>query len=659
MSSGGGHLGLPQSPPVSAPFDSAPRVRRSLGTKLLLSLLALMLGVILVIDLSALSLIRDDKRTATFQAQAVESAMVGREFASIAKHSIAALKIALTGIEDSRSMVSRDLGAIRKILENQSDLLSLSLASGDLNGGDFEVFVQAAKYSELKRIGYDAPDLLIPEKKIREVADELQKNGYAFIKLTQGGRAPLLGVVAFGQFKDRAKGKGVLAMGHLGLDQLATDLKHSKVTLATLSGRLLFDSNLSRLYEINEIKEDPHFKYAVSGDLLSGAREVKDGPPGQDGTSEHLFVSYFRPGLQTVVITKAEYKKVMRPMMVMTEKFILLGILAIGASILFAVYFARGLAGPIKVLEAATREVGKGRFDLSLSTSGDDEIAGLSHSFNVMSAKIKHLIQEVIRKTQLEGEVKLASTVQQNLFPKKTVETEHYSLYNEYTSASECGGDWLGHFQSGDKLAIMIADATGHGIPAALITAAARSCFSVITKMIEETPDFRFSPGKLLTYANRAVHESGGGQINMTFFIGVYDFRSGHMRYASAAHNPPWHFKKVDGAMKMSSLTASGPRLGETMEVKPYEEKSVRLDKGDIVLFYTDGVLEGTNPGGEQYGKKNMKKSFESRLEMGAQAAVRGLYSDFMTYNGDKALDDDVTLCALDVTQSGEAPTEL
>ncbi|MBL7713853.1 MAG: SpoIIE family protein phosphatase [Bdellovibrionales bacterium] len=649
---------LPQSPPLSAPYDqAAPKLKRSLGTKLLLGLLGLMLAVVLIIDLSALSLIRDDKRTATFQAQAVESAMVGREFASIAKHSIAALRIALTGIEDSKSLFSRDLSQVRKILENQTDLLSLSMASGDLTKGDFEVFVQAAKYSELKRIGYDAPDLLIPDKQIRSVADELQKNGYAFIKLTQGGRAPLLGVVAFAQFKDRAKGKGVLALGHLGLDQLATDLKHSKVTLATLSGRLLFDSNLSRLYEINEIKEDPHFKYAVSGDLLSGAREVKN-EIGQDGNPEHLFVSYFRPGLETVVITKAEYKRVMRPLQVMAEKFVLLGILAIGASILFAVYFARGLAGPIKVLDSATREVGKGRFDLKLSTVGDDEIAGLSHAFNVMSAKIKQLIQDVIRKTQLEGEVRLASTVQQNLFPKKTVETENFCLYSDYVSASECGGDWLGHFQHDGKLAIMIADATGHGIPAALITAAARSCFSVITKMVEDTPDFRLSPGKLLTYANRAVHESGGGQINMTFFIGVYDFKTGFLRYASAAHNPPWLFKKAEG-MKMSSLTANGPRLGETMEVKPYEEKSVRLEKGDIVLFYTDGILEGTDRGGEQYGKKNMKKTFESRLNLGAQNAVRGLFQDFMTYNGDKPLDDDVSLCALEVIREGEVPTEL
>ena len=84
----------------------------------------------------------------------------------------------------------------------------------------------------------------------------------------------------------------------------------------------------------------------------------------------------------------------------------------------------------------------------------------------------------------------------------------------------------------------MIADATGHGFPSALITAAARSCFSVMHKLAQEDPEFSFSPAAMLSYANRVIYDASLAKIMMTFFIGVIDFSSGKLTYASAGHNP-------------------------------------------------------------------------------------------------------------------------
>ena len=109
----------------------------------------------------------------------------------------------------------------------------------------------------------------------------------------------------------------------------------------------------------------------------------------------------------------------------------------------------------------------------------------------------------------------------------------------------------------------MIADATGHGFPSALITASARSCFSVMQKLAQEDPDFSFSPSAMLSFANRVIYDASLAKIMMTFFIGVIDFDREKLTYSSAGHNPPWYFKTDgNGGFAMKSLVSIGHAPG-------------------------------------------------------------------------------------------------
>jgi sigma-B regulation protein RsbU (phosphoserine phosphatase) len=157
------------------------------------------------------------------------------------------------------------------------------------------------------------------------------------------------------------------------------------------------------------------------------------------------------------------------------EKFILLGLMAIGAAVVFALFFSKTLTAPINRLYQATKEVAKGNFNVDLKSNASDEIGALTGSFAVMSRKISELIQESMEKVQLENELAIASTVQQTLMPPSDYRNERVYIKSHYQSASTCGGDWWGFFGVGNKMCIMIADATGHGFPSALITASARS----------------------------------------------------------------------------------------------------------------------------------------------------------------------------------------
>ena len=248
----------------------------------------------------------------------------------------------------------------------------------------------------------------------------------------------------------------------------------------------------------------------------------------------------------------------------------------------------------------------------------------------------------------------IASTVQQTLIPRPGHVNEEVEIFSHYQSAAECGGDWWGYFSTQKKMCVMIADATGHGLPSALITAAANSYFSIMGKLAAEDPQFSFSPGGMLDYGNRAIFDSAHGSVMMTFFVAVFDFETMKLTYSSAGHNPPWLFRYSEAGYKLKSLTSAAQRLGESIATPPYEDITVDFTPGDILFLYTDGVMEGKNLEDEMYGKKRVKKVVESTLEQGTKAMIERLAVEFMEFNTpSKPLDDDVTLAAIRVRIPG------
>jgi sigma-B regulation protein RsbU (phosphoserine phosphatase) len=204
----------------------------------------------------------------------------------------------------------------------------------------------------------------------------------------------------------------------------------------------------------------------------------------------------------------------------------------------------------------------------------------------------------------------------------------------------------------------MVADATGHGVSSALITASARGAFSVIQKMAETDPTFPFSPGLMMDMANRVVFDSAKTKVMMTAFIGVIDLDEKKLIYANASHNPPWLFRGPSNKGHTESLVPEGLRLGEEESPPQYTEFEVSLSPGDTIVLYSDGYLENQNSKGEIYGKKRARKKIEENLAAHPQALIDSLIVDFKAFNGEKPLDDDATLAAIRILNpSTEAST--
>jgi len=624
------------------------KVKFSLRTKLLLSIAVLLLVIIAFLNFSTIFILKEDKRAYVYQAQATETTLAGRDFVNTVRHSLDTLRVVLGAVDPSKPISPQNFESIKTLVDNQSEISSVTLQSANILAGTSAVWTKYAKEKDVQELQLTPEDAALDGERLKNILPELLKNSYALLNTSRAGVSPTVGIaLADLKLKDNPAGLPII-FAVVSIKELASALNGKLITLANKSGATLYDTDAASFFSKKQIGTDPLYQFAVQNPLDNGATEFDD-----QGT--HYLGSFLRPGYDLVVLSKVDYKNAMSSVYSMIEKFIFLGSMSLAFAVIFALIFSKTLTAQLLRLFDGTKEVAAGNFDLQLEVGSYDEIGALTDSFNVMSKRISDLLQESVAKVRLENELSIASTVQQTLFPASETVDPAFLIRSHYQSASECGGDWWGYFQSQEKLCLMIADATGHGLPSALITAAARSCFSVIGKLAQEDPDFSFSPAAMLSYANRVVYDASLGKIMMTFFVATIDFAAGTITYSSAGHNPPWLFKKEGDSFALKSLVAVGTRLGETAELAEIEEKSMSVSPGDILFLYTDGLMEGKDLNGDQYGKKRTRKVVEAALSGGPDKVVKNIMEDFLKYNEGKALDDDITIAATLIIKGANA----
>jgi sigma-B regulation protein RsbU (phosphoserine phosphatase) len=610
------------------------KISFSVGTKILLSVALLLFLLVTFLSISAIVLLTEDKEAYTFQTKLTEAGLLGGSIADTAQHALDTLRVSLAETDIRSAITQQEREALRSVIENQSTVTTLELGTLDPSSGKIQSLAFVAKDPKMQIPAEITPDW------IKAILPELKKNGYSFINVTKTDGEPTAATFLADVSNPLPNGQIPVSIGTVPLTKLGEQLKGLNLTVATRTGWVLYDTDPSVLYGRKNISNDPLFQSSLTTQTKSGTQTY-------DFKNTRYLGGFSKPGLDLIVLSRAEWQQAMKATYALTEKFILLGAMALGLGVVFAIFFAKTLTAPINRLYTGTQTVAQGQFDLNLEVKGRDEIAALTQSFNVMSQKIQELFKESVEKAVLQKEIDVASTVQRTLIPTSDYADDFIKIKSHYQSATQCGGDWWGMFKVDNKLCFGVADATGHGVPSALITASAHSAFSVLGKLAAEDSEFTFSPAAILDMLNRAIYDSSHGSIMMTFFVGVIDFDAKTLTYANAAHNPPWYFRKDGERFKLNSLTSSGSRLGETQDLAPLEEKTIPIAGKDILFCYTDGLLEGKSLAGDMFGKKRTRQIVEAQLPSGPEALIGTLMQEFMQYNEGKALDDDVTLAAM------------
>ena len=632
----------------------------SVSTKLLLTISFLLTAPIFFLNVSAVKLFLNDKRAYIYDSQATAVVLAGREFVSFLNNSMGSLRLILGSVDISKTLSEQNKNSIKFFLDNQQSIVGVQLYSLNTQTRAEALVYEHFLPTLLEKIKLRAEDFAVEPKIFESRRADLEKNGFFFMNITKAGQIPTVAIVYQGESRDKIKFP--MAIAYVSLDHFINSSSNSfnKFSIANKRGEILFHSDSKVIYARQPIHNDAIFQSAWGSTVNSGVQEYKT----SDGTL--TLGSFYKPGLELVALSQIEYEKAMQATYTLTEKFVVLGIGALGLMIALGLIFSKRLTAPLSKLFRATTQVSSGNFDVNLPISSRDEFGALTNSFVTMSKKISELVQEMVDKVRVDQEIEIAKTVQQSLFPPNSIKNKDVNIYSHYQSASECGGDWWGYFHIGSKHYIIIADATGHGLPSALMTASARSCFSVVEKLAKEAKA-SMSTAEMLSIANRVVYDSAQGKIMLTCFACILDFDEHTISYSSAAHNPPWIFSpKVDGTFKMTSLIARGQRLGEGPDLnEEYEVKTNEFKRGDTFIFYTDGLLEGKNLDGAQYGKKRARQVIEETLktpvdtlqsssdatltgtggkEISPKTIIKTLMADFLKHNTGKPLDDDVTL---------------
>jgi PAS domain S-box-containing protein len=204
--------------------------------------------------------------------------------------------------------------------------------------------------------------------------------------------------------------------------------------------------------------------------------------------------------------------------------------------------------------------------------------------------------REAQQRERIEQELRIARLIQQTLLPKTLPELPGHDVATFYQPAREVGGDFYDFLEFEDgRLGLVMGDATGKGMPAALVMAAARSMLRAVAQSSE-------SPGEVLKRANDALVADIPPNMFVTCFYGILDPDSGRFRYANAGHDLPY-LRHGGGA---EELRATGMPLG-LMPGMGYEQKEIVLDVGDRALFYSDGLVEAHNPKGQMFGSPRLR----------------------------------------------------
>lgn len=344
-----------------------------------------------------------------------------------------------------------------------------------------------------------------------------------------------------------------------------------------------------------------------------------------------------------IAISEIPESKAFLASSLLINKSIYFGLLILSISVIIGILFTKRMTNNLQELFLATEELARGNFKINLSLKGNDEIAALSDSFLDMKDKILDYMDQMKEKARIENEVRLAKIVQDSFFPNQKIIGNGFVVNGHYAPATECSGDWWGYFEQDKKLTLIICDATGHGVSAALITATAHS---VLTSIKLETEKNYYSPKQVLNKLNKVVSELNS-EILMTAFVLEIDREKNLITYSNASHIAPFVFRSIDGLYNKESIIPlienNGSRVGEKSNTK-YEDSILEIKIGDRIILFSDGILEAKKDE-KIFGQRNFIKSILNSLSRQNVSIINHVLEDLKDYH----IDDDISLIVTEI----------
>jgi serine phosphatase RsbU (regulator of sigma subunit) len=251
----------------------------------------------------------------------------------------------------------------------------------------------------------------------------------------------------------------------------------------------------------------------------------------------------------------------------------------------------------------------------------------------------RRVIEERLRAERMRQDLELARSIQRNLVPERPLVEEGYSMCGRVLPAAETGGDYFDFFRTRDNLlAMAVGDVSGHGIGAALIMSAARAYLRAFCQ-------HNSSPRTILRRVNRALGGDISSDLFMSMFLCVLDPRTRDFFYANAGQTNPVLLH--GDTLETEDYRVTGMALGVEQETDYEERGPFRLNPGDTVVMFSDGLTE-LRRGDEQYGRARVIESIKRHAGGTAEDMLEGIFRDALEWSqGDDMHPDDLTVAVL------------
>ncbi|MCK4640981.1 MAG: SpoIIE family protein phosphatase [Candidatus Marinimicrobia bacterium] len=315
--------------------------------------------------------------------------------------------------------------------------------------------------------------------------------------------------------------------------------------------------------------------------------------------------------------------------------------IAILLCIIFSVFFARSFSSAMRYLADIAKKIGSGEFDIKVKVKSKDEMGQLGISLQEMAVSLKDAVQVKEELFAIQAEVEIASRIQQSILPVGGPDLKGLEFGARYIPMEGVAGDFYDfHVLSEHTVGVLVADVSGHGIPAAMISTMVKVTFSQQSSIGDDASNVLNEMNRLLS-----------GKMEDQFLTAAYvylDLKKKILITADAGHCPLLIWRRK--TKEILRVKPKGMIIGFMPEINcPIEE--MKIKDGDRIVMYTDGIIEAANPDGELYNEPRFMDLIRENQDSAPEDFIDTVVDTLKKWVGEnkKTFEDDLTMVVMDI----------
>ncbi len=368
--------------------------------------------------------------------------------------------------------------------------------------------------------------------------------------------------------------------------------------------------------------------------VMSTAKEAAEGTPKRIG--DWLVVARKDPGGLVFGIARPLGDS-LREIRRMSFRNLSMGLLVIALACIGIVPISGRMTRHVSSLSEGVRQLASGDFKARVPVQSSDEFGTLAASFNKMAEDLERHQSLVVEQGRLRRELELSRLIQTEMLPRARLRLGTAEIKGLSIPAREVGGDFFNYFALPDgRLALLVGDVSGKGVSAALLMANVQA--TLRARLPLETDLATLADG-----LDRDVDQNTPHSVYVTLFLGILDVVRSELRYVNAGHNPQFLLRAGGGLERLSS---TGMPIA-LYAGQGYTEAVVNIASGDLLFFYTDGLVETENEHGDMFGAERLEALLEAEHAEIIDTVIERTEAAIRNFRGKAEPLDDATLMAL------------